>query len=235
MDNIYILDSPKQTCKKVIEILDSKKNPLQDITVALSGGNTPKIMFSLLKNDFPFVANNGIDFYWGDERLVPEESDQSNYGEFARDLVYTGIVSKEHVFNIVYNNDYVSARYQYEGQINENVKYINSLPKFDVIILGIGDDGHIASIFPDNLKSFSSNEITQIVKHPVNGQVRITLAGSTINNAKCVIILATGKAKQNIIKSVLIDKDASLPATHVNPNGGELIWCLDKEAAELIK
>ncbi len=231
----YILENPKEACKKVIEILSEKKSPLRNISVALSGGNTPKLMFSLLRNEFPFVADNGINYFWGDERMVPAESLESNYGEFARELLYTGIVLKENVFHAAYNEDYVAARYQYEGQINGNVKISNRFPRFDVIILGIGEDGHIASIFPDNLASFTTDEIAQIVKHPGSGQVRITLSGSTINNAKNIIMLATGQNKQEILKRILIDKDETLPATHIKPTDGNVFWCIDKDAAELIK
>ena len=149
--NMYILENKCDACKKVIEILQEKKSPLRNISVALSGGNTPKLMFSLLRNKFPYVADNGIDYFWGDERLVPAQSDQSNYGEFARELVYTGVVLRENVFQIPYNVDYIASRYQYEGEINSNVKYSNRFPCFDVIILGFGEDGHFASLFPDIL------------------------------------------------------------------------------------
>ena len=231
----YILDNPKEACKKVIEILSEKKSPLRNISVALSGGNTPKLMFSLLRNEFPFVADNGINYFWGDERMVTSESVESNYGEFARELLFTGVVLKENVFHAAYNEDYVSARYQYEGQINGNVKISNKFPRFDVIILGVGEDGHIASIFPDNLASFYTDEIVQIVKQPTTEQVRITLSGTTINNAKNIILLATGNNKKNIIKRILIDKDETLPATHIKPIDGNVFWCIDKDAAELIK
>ena len=198
----YILDNPKEACKKVIEILSEKKSPLRNISVALSGGNTPKLMFSLLRNEFPFVADNGINYFWGDERMVPSESVESNYGEFARELLFTGVVLKENVFHAAYNEDYVSARYQYEGQINGNVKISNKFPRFDVIILGVGEDGHIASIFPDNLDSFSTDEIAQIVKHPQTGQVRITLSGSTINNAKNIIKIGRASCRERGLRLV---------------------------------
>ena len=133
--NMYILENKCDACKKVIEILQEKKSPLRNISVALSGGNTPKLMFSLLRNKFPYVADNGIDYFWGDERLVPAQSDQSNYGEFARELVYTGVVFKNIAFHIPYIVDYIASSYQYEGDINAYVKYYNKFPRFAVIFV----------------------------------------------------------------------------------------------------
>jgi len=99
-----------------------------------------------------------------------------------------------------------------------------------VIILGLGEDGHVASIFPNNLESFTTSEIAEIVVHPHGQQRRITLTGSTLNAAKNLFFLTTGVSKSHIINEVITHKNKALPATLVN-KPANITWFIDEAAA----
>ncbi len=229
--NVLIFETPNEACEYVIERL-SMLDDNQSKFVALSGGSTPKLLFNLIYTQYQHSINKNIHFFWGDERYVPHQSPNSNYGEFSRQLVETGIISEDQVHPIpFYINNTDKAQREIESKLRSIVPFENSLPKFDLIILGVGEDGHIASIFPDNLTSFRTDKITQIVKHPTTREERITLSGSTINNANEIIILCTGRAKGEILKSVIDGESFAYPAKSVEPSNGNLVWCIDRAAA----
>ena len=115
--------------------------------------------------------------------------------------------------------------------------HFNGIPQFDLIILGLGEDGHTASIFPENISLFYSDKLFETSQHPVTGQKRITATGKLINNAKEVCFLATGISKAEKVAQILEKSDDwdTLPASLVNPAQGKLVWLLDKAAgAELL-
>ena len=107
---------------------------------------------------------------------------------------------------------------------------------FDLIILGLGNDGHTASIFPYQLELFEHKKNCAVSKHPITGQKRITLTGIPLNNANRVFFLVTGKNKALRISEIMNDDEAAklLPAYYIEPKNGELIWYIDEDAAELI-
>lgn len=204
-------------------------------TVALSGGSTPKLLFKIMGEQFPGANWGNLKFFWGDERMVPAESSESNYGEFYRTAVQKGVIPDKAVFATDYFPDTTLSLKKIEDKIKGNVPFLHGLPQFDLILLGVGEDGHVASIFPDNIHSFSSSDVVEVVSHPVSGQKRITITGSVINNAREVILLCTGAAKKEIIYNILIDKNVNLPATHVATRHGNTEWCMDGAAAQNIK
>ncbi len=106
-------------------------------------------------------------------------------------------------------------------------------PKFDFILLGLGEDGHTASIFPHEIKLFNSPNTCEVAVHPTSGQKRITITGNIINNAETVTIVAVGKNKAERVFEILNKKEVSksYPASLVNPKAGNLFWLLDKESS----
>ncbi len=231
---IKIFDDAVQACTYVAGRLSALAGKEQGGTVALSGGSTPKLLFKIMRQKGA-KAWKGVKFFWGDERIVPAESRESNWGEFYRELVVNGIIGENSVFPSRFSSRTDEVLEDTETKIKHNVQYVNGFPRFDLIILGLGEDGHTASIFPDNLASFSTCKALEIVNHPTNGQQRITLSGNTINNAREIIFLCTGENKSEIIYKIFINNDLSLPATHVVPVKGKVIWCLDESAATKVK
>jgi len=198
--------------------------------VALSGGETPKKLFRIIAEQFSNTDWSRINFFWGDERMVALESTESNYGTFFRELIKTQIIDQKQVFPITYFAHEQKSLDDYLLKIEEKVPYHNGIPQFDIVILGIGEDGHVASIFPDNLESFATTSIAEIATHPHGQQQRISLTGTTINQAKIVFFLTTGENKSTIINEIITHKNKALPATLVN-KPTNITWFIDNAAA----
>ena len=110
------------------------------------------------------------------------------------------------------------------------------LPHFDLVILGMGDDGHTASIFPHQIHLWKSKKYCEVAEHPETGQQRITITGRIINNAQEVVFLVTGENKAEKVREVIKDEGDcnKYPATLVYPGSGKLTWFLDEAAASEI-
>jgi 6-phosphogluconolactonase len=196
-------------------------------TVALSGGSTPKLMFEMLVGQS--VPWDGIQFFWSDERHVPPDDPESNYRMANEALLSRVPVLAENVHRIHGENpDAAEAAADYENTIIAVTKQL--LPRLDLIFLGLGTDGHTASIFPG---SEVLHETKRLVAAPYVEKFashRITMTLPLINNAASVVFLVSGAEKAQIVKAVLQGED-KYPAQAVKPTQGELIWMLDKEAA----
>jgi 6-phosphogluconolactonase len=112
----------------------------------------------------------------------------------------------------------------------------NGLPRFDLVVLGMGDDGHTASIFPHELKLWDAEANCVVGTHPESGQQRISITGRIINNARQVVFLVTGANKAEKVRQVIgkLSGAESLPASHVSPKSGRLLWLLDRDAASAL-
>lgn len=237
---VKIFNNPQETCENLADFLieritehtQSTKTPF---TITLSGGSTPKRLFSILATKKYAVDWNSVAFFWGDERMVDEKSSESNYGEFKRILVDTGIIPKTSVYPIRYTGNALHDLQHAIDDITRIVPIKNGLPQFNMTILGVGEDGHTASIFPQSniSASFTSTKIAEYATHPQTGQQRITMTGSVLNNSACVVLLCTGQSKESIIKNIIADKNKALPASYV-AGAYETIWYLDENAAKLL-
>jgi 6-phosphogluconolactonase len=216
------------------EILRAKKSP---INVALSGGSTPKSIFDLLAENYKDKIDWAkINFFWGDERCVPSDHPDSNYFMTYEHLFSKINVPPKNIFKIDGDNKPEDEAIRYAEEILKNVDLINNIPSFDLVTLGLGEDGHTASIFPDSINLISDKRICAVSQHPALYQKRITLTGTVINNSKKIIFLVTGKSKNEMVDKIINKKSdfEKLPASFINPTDGELIWLMDKEAANLI-
>ncbi|MEM7484850.1 MAG: 6-phosphogluconolactonase [Bacteroidota bacterium] len=203
--------------------------------VALSGGSTPKIVFDLLATEFSSKIDwSKIHFYWGDERCVPPTDDQSNYKMTVAHLFSKVDVPQEHIHRILGENDPNTETKRYGELLTEHLPLENGIPQFDLVILGMGDDGHTASIFPYEIELWDSNKNCEVAIHPDSGQRRVTLTGKVINNAKEVAFLVTGEGKAEKVTSILEKKKGYMeyPASLVQPNSGNLVWFMDADAAK---
>lgn len=225
-------DLAEKFSKYLKELVDTSPEYLN---ICLSGGSTPKIIFQHLAENYKTKFDwNKIRFFWGDERCVPPNNAESNYRMTKENLFEKINIPAENIFRIRGEENPDDEVNRYSTIIQETVPLVNSLPKFDLVILGIGEDGHTTSIFPDRLDLFETEKFCEVIEHPVSKQKRISLTGKVINNAKQIIFLVTGKNKSDIVKSILNKEDGykKYPAAHISPINGELIWMLDKEAAQ---
>ena len=206
-------------------------------SVAVSGGNTPKLLFSVLGDHFANSVNwKRVHFFWVDERCVPPDNSESNYGMTKHAFLEKIDISDSNIHRIRGEDDPEKEAIRYSWEIAEFTRKRNGLPLFDVILLGLGEDGHTASIFPARIDLFHSTHICEVAFHPVTFQKRITLTGSIINNADLVTFLVTGQSKAKVVERILKNSKADImfPASHIAPANGEVKWFLDEEAAKFI-
>lgn len=232
--DMKIFEDVDSVCRFVAERMIALAESGENVSISLSGGSTPKRLFKMLTDEFSDVNWQNVHFYWGDDRCVPAESSESNYGEAKRLFFDFCKVPPENIHFVNGIVDPEVAAEDYSKEILDNVVQREDLPSFDLIILGMGNDGHTASIFPDRQDLWFSEKICEVAVHPESGQKRVSITGPVINNAKAVLFLCTGSGKKDMVATVVNGEDLSLPASQVAPVDGELIWCLDKDAAEYI-
>jgi 6-phosphogluconolactonase len=199
-------------------------------TVALSGGSTPKLMFQILADQFRDEVDwSRMQFFWSDERHVPPDHPESNY-RMANEALLSHVPVLANNIHRIYgeNPNAAGAASEYEETIITVTK--QPLPRVDLIFLGLGTDGHTASIFPG---SEVLHETKRLVAAPYVEKFksyRITMTLPLLNNGASVVFLVSGAEKAEIVKAVL-EGENEYPAQAVKPVQGELIWMLDKEAA----
>jgi len=204
------------------------------ITVALSGGSTPKALFELWASDYADKIDwSRVHFFWGDERCVPPDDSDSNYG-VAKSLFFDKVgIADDNVHRVFGEADPDQERSRYENEIYGHVEIDdNAIPQFDMVILGLGDDGHTASIFPHQMKFLKSDQVCEVAIHPLTAQKRITLTGPVLNRAKKVAFLITGENKADILAQVInkTGEFESFPAAHIEPD--DLSFYVDQAAAK---
>ena len=196
--------------------------------VALSGGSTPKLLFHTIAEKYTQTDWSKIRFFWVDERMVPQTDDESNFGVFHRILIASGIVPETSVFPVRYERDEHRSLAAYDQSIREQVPFADGFPQFDLIILGIGDDGHTASLFP-GATDYASGENVAITHHPQSGQTRLTLTAPLIMRGKRLSYLATGSGKAAILSQIAAGAD--YPAARIRATDGTTEYYLDRAAA----
>ncbi len=207
-------------------------------TLAVSGGSTPRLLFSVLAEKYCSSVNWGnVKFFWVDERCVSPFDPESNFGMTKSILLDKIKIPGSNIHRIKGEDDPVKEAERYAQEILLHVRSEDQLPAFNQVILGVGDDGHTASIFPGNLDLLRSEKICEASVHPLTGQYRITLTGKVINNADFVSFLATGQNKTRIIEDIYKKKAQYMnyPASFIVPTHGVVTWYIDEKAGELIK
>ena len=202
--------------------------------VALSGGSTPKIVFDVLAETFADKIDwSLVHFYWGDERCVPPTDDDSNYKMTVEHLFSKIDVPKENIHRILGENDPKGEAMRYSNLLEINLDRVDGIPQFDLVILGMGDDGHTASIFPHEIELWDSEDHCVVATHPESGQIRVSINGKVINQSKEVAFLVTGNSKADKVKTIIGKTEGfeKYPASLVVPKTGNLIWFLDEDAA----
>jgi 6-phosphogluconolactonase len=210
-------------------------------TAALSGGTTPADFYrrlAALNDSLPWDKTH---IFFVDERVVPFSNIDSNFGMINALLLSRVKIPGENIHSIIMNKSMPSkAATRYEDELKRFFRLTpNELPVFDLISLGIGPDGHTASLFPGTPESQPPDVGEEIrlavsVEHEEVRYARISLTLPVINNAANVIFVVTGEGKAEIARRVISERDSGLPAARVEPSEGTLLFVLDSEAASLI-
>jgi len=223
--------------EELVKIITESAKKKKIFSVALSGGSTPELLFSALGDHFSKSAPwEYVHFFWGDERCVPPDNLESNYGMTRRILLDKIDIPSLNIHRIKGEEEPETEAIRYSEEISDFTGKRDGLPLFDLIILGLGEDGHTASIFPGHIELFNSDKICEVAVHPVTLKKRITLTGRVINNADSVTFLVTGKKKAVIVDKIIKKSPLAVdfPASYIVPEYGVLRWFIDKEAGSLL-
>jgi 6-phosphogluconolactonase len=217
---------------EVENFLNEVKESGKPAHIALSGGSTPLAIFKLLTQSTKTEDWEHVHFYWGDERMVPPDNKQSNFGNAWKNLIDPLRIPRDQVHRIVGEADPAEEADRYGQLLQERLPMENGLPVFDWIWLGLGEDGHTASIFPHQIDLWNAGEVCVVATHPVTGQKRVTITGSVINAARRVTMVVTGESKSQIVNEIVMKEGNYLvyPAFYINPNSGFLEWFMDQDA-----
>jgi 6-phosphogluconolactonase len=206
-------------------------------SVALSGGSTPKALFDVLASPSfrERIPWSDINLFWGDERCVSPDHKDSNYRMALETLLEKVSIPEKNIFRIhAENPDPADAAMQYENTLRNFFGSEEKIPRFDLIFLGMGDDGHTASLFP------FTNALQESRRWVVENYVekfqayRITLTVPVINNAANVVFMISGGSKAQVLKEVLEGPPDPnrLPSQLIQPVTGNLLFMVDKEASK---
>jgi len=231
--NIKIFKTPKQVSDELSSYIISNYI-LSRKNIAISGGSTPIMLFEEISKKLKKKKKIESNFYWIDERCVLPDSKESNF-KTANDYLFKKIkIDKKNIYRIKGENNPDDEQRRYTKLLENNLESINKLPSIDLSVLGIGNDGHTASIFPYQMKKFIDYNSCFVGTHPVSKQKRISLSQNIINNSSEIIFHVTGKNKSDVVDKIINERgDYKLyPASYIKPSFGKLSWYLDFDAAE---
>lgn len=219
------------------EIISCKAASGQSINIALSGGKTPAAIHESIVMRYPDLPWSNVRIFMGDERIVPYSDKDSNYGMAIRTLIDHVDIPSGNLFPMPTSggSDDDLAR-DYASTLEHTVpKNADGIPSFDLVLLGLGEDGHTASLFPgkpsvEEQQRLCISTTPGTLPPPIN---RLSFTFPVINAARNVVFVASGEAKANVLATILKSGVASVshPASLVLPKDGNLIWMLDKAAA----
>ena len=214
----YVYSTATETAHALIKHLIAMmgREPKKIFYFAFSGGTTPSLMFDIWAHEYKKITPwQRMRIYWVDERCVPPDDSDSNYGTMRRLLLDEVGMPDEYIYPIFGNYPPESEAKRYSALVNRTVPLWRGFPTFDAILLGAGDDGHTSSIFPGQeeylLSSFQSYEVST---NPYNGQLRIAMTGCLLFAAKRLIFFITGKSKAEVVHDILNSGDTG-PAAYV--------------------
>ena len=233
MSNIKIFDSKSEIAQFFGKLLKERTAQSDKVNIALSGGSTPKAIFDELAQSYADTIDwSKVHLFWGDERCVPPTDAESNYKMTVDHLLSKVDVPDANVHRVMGELSPGNACEIYDDLLNEKLPTIKGIPQFDIMLLGMGDDGHTASIFPHEIELWNAPGNCVVATHPESGQKRVSLTGQLINHAKEIYFLVTGTGKADKLDEIINQKPGyqGYPAALVvNP-----FWLIDKDAAEKI-
>ena len=240
--NLQIFNTTDELSQSFTDWFKEQLAEKDRLTIALSGGSTPKSLF----NYWAKLPQGEIDwtrvkFFWGDERCVPPTDEESNYKMTKEHLFDFVPVPDENIFRIRGENEANVEAERYaevlEREIDTRSETQNETPVFDIMMLGMGDDGHTASIFPHEIDLWDSPQNCVVATHPESGQKRVSVTGKVINAARHVVFLVTGENKAEKVEEIVkypVEAEKKYPAARVQPKSGNLIWFMDRRAANML-
>lgn len=203
--------------------------------VLLAGGETPRRLYRLLAEE-PWRSSipwHRTFFFWGDERCVPPEDPRSNRRMVTDTLLDRLTLSPDQRYPIPCDLPPQLAAEAYQDEL---LRFFGTdPPRFDLVLLGLGEDGHTASLFPGSDALKERHRWTAVTRRPEEPFDRITLTAPVLSRGRLIMFLVSGAAKARIVAQLLENEGTPFPARLIVPAEGELLWLLDREAAALLK
>lgn len=242
MSEILIYPTPMAAARayadRIARVSEIAMSVRDRFIIALSGGSTPRVTYDLLSSEFASVMDwDSTYVFWGDERCVPPESPQSNLRMARETLLNHVTVPLDHLYRI--HGEYApeQAAQMYEADLR---RFFGSRgtrgPRFDALLLGLGTDGHTASLLPGSPALEETTRWVTTAQRPEEPFGRVTLTYPAINSAANILFLVTGRDKADVVARVLSGDESGgiLPAQRVKPVEGAVIWVLDEDAASAL-
>ncbi len=231
LPGIHVFSSPKALGEAAAEtIRQQAAEAVADhrrFAIALAGGRTPKVLYLTLAGAGPAaLPYDRMDVFWSDERAVPSNHSHSNYRMAWESWLSRVPIDPRRAYRIHGEDDPEAAAAHYEEELRTA---LGDPPRLDLILLGIGRDGHTASLFP-NAPALSSERLVAATRAPAAPRWRVTFTPRLIRTANRVMVLATGKEKARAVRAALLDPPSgALPASLLR--GDHVLWYLDRAAA----
>ena len=237
---IYVLDDvPHWAAQAEALTRDLRQRAVEEhgrFLLALSGGRTPELVYNRLTAVSSANEWTSTEFFFGDERCVPPDHPDSNYNLAEQALFRPLNIRQDHIHRMrgEHPNPDVAAR-DYEDELRSMTHTASGKwPHLDLVMLGVGNDGHTASLFPGTEALHERRRWVTVGHAPSGPTTRLTLTLGVINQATVVLFLANGESKAGIVKRILEpqqESDRLLPSALVRPERGRLMWLLDRPAA----
>lgn len=202
--------------------------------VALNGGSTPNRLFQLLATDYRDQVDwSKVQIFWGDERCVLPSDDGSSYGQAREHLLSHVPIPESNSHRIKGELSPAEASKEYSFTLKKFATAPFDWPRFDLVYLGMGEDGHTASLFPGSAVTVSEPTLPVTAHYQDRPANRVTLTPLVFNQARRIVFMATGEKKATTLAEVLSDRynPELYPAQRIDPKAGELIWLVDESAA----
>ena len=230
-------DLEKSVANKLFSVIQRSLKKNARCCIALSGGETPKNVYRQMgQNEINRLVDwSRVHVFFCDERSVPPDHPDSNYGMIEREWVSHISIPQENVHRMKGEIDSTIASQEYEQEIRR--VFVRDPILFDIVFLGVGADGHTASLFPGTDATIEKKALVRSTFVQQINSWRITLTVPVLNAAREIIFLAAGKHKASIVQRVVNAKvsDTQFPASLIRPTKGTLRWMIDKEAGLLLK
>lgn len=233
--DLRVFPGPEALSHAAADLVNSlvyNSQPGKKFTVALSGGSTPRPLYSILGSS-PYrdaVPWQRVHFFWADERCVPPDHSESNYNMARETLLSRLTLPEDHIHRIRGEAGAVTAAALYEKELI-NFFGADETPRFDLILLGTGNDGHTASLFPGTAALEEKVRLVLPVHPESTGPDRVTLTLPVLNNAAHIIFLAAGSEKSGVVYDIVEQGNRKkYPAGMIHPIHGRLTWMVDREA-----
>ena len=232
-----VVDLTQEAASKVAAVLRAGIHATGSASLVLSGGNTPRAVYELLGSDEwrGRVDWPKVHLFWGDERAVPPTAPDSNYRMASESMIRKIPIPAANVHRIPAERPPQEAALLYQTEIRRVMQLRDrELPRFTIVLLGLGEDGHIASLFPgsaalqERVRLATENYVERLHAS------RITLTLPVINNALSILLLVSGKEKAGILRAVKETDVPEYPANMIQPTSGVTTWMVDADAASLI-